>query len=219
MMLIIHRSTFHLSWLYCIIHGIRANLLCIVLLCVKSCFGIWLSIKGLKHLVRNGFGTRLYSDCKWSKQFQKFISWKLNGIKNKHAPLWGELRDMLWYAMCCVCLCMWQLQLYFFPETLCHFTVNVSSRVPYSIVWIFQVFWQWLNLNLVLYVAPKKEYKFWERSGECDMRVRVLPMPIPLWSSFLFSYHCENVAVHHHVQKQYLISDRWAVSQNFSKPK
>lgn len=60
MMLIIHRSTFHISWLYCIFHGTHTNLLCSVLLSVKSCFGIQVSIKGLKQLVRNRFGTHVY---------------------------------------------------------------------------------------------------------------------------------------------------------------
>jgi len=45
----------------CIFHGTHTNLLCSVLLSAKSCFGIQLSIKGMKQLDRNRFGTHVYS--------------------------------------------------------------------------------------------------------------------------------------------------------------
>ena len=61
MMLIIRRSTFHISWLYCIFCSTHTNLLCSAFLSVKGCFGIQLSLKGLKQLVRNRFGTHVYS--------------------------------------------------------------------------------------------------------------------------------------------------------------
>jgi hypothetical protein len=110
MMLIIHRSTFNISWwLYCTIHGTHISLLCSVLLSLKSCFVIQLAIRGLKQLVRNRFGTHVYSvTANDLSSFRNLYYENLMKIKNRHAALWGELPDVICYAIGFLrVLCLW----------------------------------------------------------------------------------------------------------------
>jgi len=91
---------------------------------------------------------------------------KVNGIKNKHAPLWGELLSCcgtpVELGVCCVCVCAYVtvislfLLRYFLAFHSKHFQQgSLLGRLNFS------SYWRWLNLNLVLCMAPKEEIEIW----------------------------------------------------------